>query len=156
MPNKCYCYIVAWVVSVAQQLSQLLLLLVLLLSLLYTFMMPVSRLLFSSSPFIRFSKNKSKSAKILLNFKQNKLLSVEKSSEREKERRQVTEWKRERVKWSGGCASVVLCPKGDIKEIAAEWLRNQRGWDHREREKERECAEKLRLTQTEALISQFK
>lgn len=72
-------------------------------------------------PFIRFSKNKSKSAKILLNFKQNKLLTVEKSSERARER------KRERVKSSGGCASVVLCPKGDIKEIAAEWFRNQRG-----------------------------
>lgn len=145
MPNKCYCYIVAWVVSVAQQLSQLLLLLVLLLSLLYTFMMPVSRPLFSSSPFIRFSKNKSKSAKILLNFKQNKLLSVEKSSEREKERRQVKEKKereRERVKWSGGCASVVLCPKGDIKEIAAEWLRDQRGWEHRERERKNESVQR--------------
>lgn len=113
MPNKCYCYIVAWVVSVAQQLSQLLLLLVLLLSLLYTFMMPPSRPLcsfFSPSPFIRFSKNKSKSAKILLNFKQNKLLSVEKSSEREKERRQVRERMRERGRQSSEVEAVpVLC-----------------------------------------------
>lgn len=91
-------------------------------------------------PFIRFSKNKSKSAKISLNFKQNKLLSVQKSSERKGEQSQVGEGKqereRERVKSSGGCASVVLCPKGDIKEIAAEWFRNQRGWENRERQNE--------------------
>lgn len=59
----------------------------------------------------------------------------------------------ERIQGCGASASVVLCPRGAINEIAAERMRIRRGVRaQRERERKR-ATERLRLTQTEALIS---